>query len=94
MFPIRDHNPRGGFPVFTLCLIGLNITIYFASLPITAEPAAYAAAGGFVVGFLLMLPYFLARGGAGYWSATKGKPPHPEADYRFVKSQIPRVRRR
>jgi len=247
MFPIRDHNPRGGFPVVTLCLIGLNVTIYFASLPITAEPAAYAAflhdyalfpnrvsdgrgllglvssmfvhggfmhlagnmlflwifgdnledsfgrikfaafyllsgigaglihvvaapasgvptvgasgaiagvlggyllqfprakvdvllifvvffrvftvpawvmlglwfalqllngsassaeeggvaywahAGGFVVGFLLTLPYFLAKGGPGYWGATKGKPPHPEADYRFVKSQIPRVRRR
>jgi membrane associated rhomboid family serine protease len=56
--------------------------------------AYWAHAGGFLVGIVLTLPLFLRRGGTSYWSRTEGHPPHPEARYKFVKSNIPVVRRK
>ncbi|HHB81255.1 MAG TPA: rhomboid family intramembrane serine protease, partial [Aliiroseovarius sp.] len=56
--------------------------------------AYWAHAGGFVVGLILVLPVWLKQGGPQFWSRTKGRPPHPEADYRMVQSRIPKVRRR
>lgn len=56
--------------------------------------AYWAHTGGFVVGFVLTLPIWLRRGGAGYWGQTHGLPPHPEREYRFRTSQVPRIRRR
>lgn len=56
--------------------------------------AYWAHAGGFVVGFILTVPYFIRRGGADFWRGTKGHPPHPEARYRLRKSEIPHVKRR
>jgi membrane associated rhomboid family serine protease len=57
--------------------------------------AYWAHAGGFVAGVVLTLPVFLRRGGAGFWNAYGGKPPHDEVEYRVEKrrSGIPRVRR-
>ncbi|MEM9432849.1 MAG: rhomboid family intramembrane serine protease [Pseudomonadota bacterium] len=51
--------------------------------------AYWAHAGGFVIGIALALPFWLTRGGAGYWTRTEGHPPHPEA--RYKSSSIPRV---
>lgn len=53
--------------------------------------AYWAHAGGFIIGFILMLPLWLKRGGAGWWQKTDFRPPHPEARYR---STIPVVKRR
>ncbi|NAZ38322.1 rhomboid family intramembrane serine protease [Rubellimicrobium sp. CFH 75288] len=57
--------------------------------------AYWAHAGGFVVGFALVLPVWLAKGGPGYWRRTDGHPPHPEARWGpLEQSRVPRVRRR
>ena len=56
--------------------------------------AYWAHSGGFVIGLLLALPLWVRRGGPRFWSQTEGHPPHPEADYTFVKSSIPRGPRR
>ena len=56
--------------------------------------AYWAHAGGFLIGFLFVLPLWLRRGGPDYWQRTAGKPPHPEARYRTVRTRIPNVRKR
>lgn len=56
--------------------------------------AYWAHVGGFAGGLILTLPALMRRGGKDYWRRTEGHPPHPEADYRFAKSSIPRVPRR
>ncbi len=56
--------------------------------------AYWAHAGGFVIGFLLTIPVWLRNGGMVYWQTTQGKPPHPDAKYKFKQSSIPSVRRR
>jgi membrane associated rhomboid family serine protease len=56
--------------------------------------AYWAHAGGFLVGLALTLPLWLRRGGPAYWRLTDGHPPHPEANYRTVRSSIPRAGRR
>ena len=56
--------------------------------------AYWAHAGGFIAGAFLTIPLFLRRGGARYWDRTEGHPPHPEAQYKFAKSSIPKVPRR
>lgn len=48
--------------------------------------------GGFIIGIALMVPFWLGRGGTGFWSRTAGVPPHPEAA--IVRSSIPLVKRR
>ena len=66
-----------------------------AAMPTDGGGVAYwAHAGGFVAGLLLTLPLWLRRGAGAYWSRTHGHPPHPEAQYRFRRTSIPRVRRR
>ena len=56
--------------------------------------AYWAHAGGFLAGFILVLPFWLRRGGADFWRKTEGHPPHPEAHYRTAKTRVPRVRPR
>lgn len=58
----------------------------------TSAVAYWAHAGGFVAGFLMTLPWWLARGGPGFWQRTHMHPPHPET--RYDRSSIPRVGRR
>jgi len=55
--------------------------------------AHWAHAGGFAAGVLLTLPLWLYRGGPAFWSQHEGHPPHPETQYRRVKTSIPTVRR-
>lgn len=56
---------------------------------------AYGAhMGGFIVGFLWVLPLWLRRGGPAYWSRHHGHPPHPETRYRLSASNVPRAGRR
>lgn len=55
--------------------------------------AYWAHAGGFVVGFLWVLPKWMGAGGTAFWRRTHGHPPHPDARYEISESRIPRVRR-
>jgi len=56
--------------------------------------AYWAHAGGFIVGLVLTVPFWLRRGGTRFWDRTKGRPPHPKARYPVLRSNIPRVKRR
>ncbi len=66
-----------------------------AATPLDGGGVAYwAHTGGFIVGFLWVLPVWLKRGGPDFWTRTQGHPPHPETRYRTGRSHIPRVPRR
>ncbi|MEP2028049.1 MAG: rhomboid family intramembrane serine protease [Paracoccaceae bacterium] len=56
--------------------------------------AHWAHVGGFAVGVLLTLPLWLRHGGRRFWTETEGQPPHPDAQYKFSPSRIPKVRRK
>ena len=56
--------------------------------------AYWAHAGGFAAGVILTFPLWQRRGGPVFWRRTHGHPPHPEAQYRTVRSSVPTVRRR
>ena len=43
--------------------------------------AHWAHAGGFIVGFVAAIPYWLRLGGPRFWQKTLGRPDHPQADY-------------
>ncbi|MCR9112626.1 MAG: rhomboid family intramembrane serine protease [Rhodobacteraceae bacterium] len=62
--------------------------------PDTGGVAYWAHAGGFVAGIALSVPLFLRRGGPAFWNRTEGRPPHPEAKYRYARSNIPKVTRK
>lgn len=65
------------------------------STPADAGGVAYwAHAGGFIAGVILCVPLWLRMGGRNYWARCAGHPPHAEAQYRFVKSDIPRAGRK
>ena len=65
-----------------------------AAVPGTGGVAYWAHAGGFLVGFLWVLPAWLRRGGPQFWQRSHGHPQHPAAHYRMVRSDVPVVRRR
>ncbi|WP_300442160.1 rhomboid family intramembrane serine protease [uncultured Mameliella sp.] len=56
--------------------------------------AYWAHVGGFVIGLLLTIPVWLRRGGARFWNRNEGHPPHPETQYAFERSRVPRVQSR
>ena len=53
--------------------------------------AYWAHAGGFAVGLLASLPFWLRKGAVRFWRATDYHPPHPDAEYKYVRSSVPRV---
>lgn len=55
--------------------------------------AYWAHAGGFIAGFVGTVPLWLRRGGPQHWNRTEGRPPHPDATYRFAESRIPKIRK-
>ncbi len=55
--------------------------------------AYWAHAGGFAAGLILTLPVWFRRGATAYWRQTEGHPPHPDAEYRWVRTNVPRVHR-
>lgn len=84
------------FPIPAWIMLGLWFGLQLFNgigADLTGGGVAYwAHAGGFVIGFLATLPYWLGLGGTGFWRRTDGHPDHPEATYR--RSSIPVVRRR
>lgn len=73
---------------------GLQVFGGFGADPDTGGVAYWAHAGGFIAGIVLTLPVFLRNGGPAFWDRTDGHPPHPEAQYRYVKTTIPKVTRK
>ena len=51
-------------------------------------------AGGFAAGLLMTIPLWRRRGGPAFWRRTEYQPPHPEAQYRMVRTTVPQVRRK
>jgi membrane associated rhomboid family serine protease len=59
-----------------------------------AGVAYWAHAGGFAAGLLLMVPFWMGRGGMVFWGRTHGHPPHPETHYqRTTIPVVPRKKR-
>jgi membrane associated rhomboid family serine protease len=56
--------------------------------------AFWAHVGGFVAGFVLVLPVWLRLGGTRFWRQSAGRPPHPATTYRYGQSNIPKVTRK
>ena len=86
------------FPIPAWIMLAVWFAMQFAggigTDPESGGVAYWAHAGGFVVGLLLALPFWLGKGGRDYWQRNDGLPPHPEAQYTLGKSRIPRVSRR
>ena len=85
-------------PVPAWVMLGLWLGMQFIG-GVSADPNAggvayWAHAGGFVVGLVLTLPLWVRRGGTRFWLQTLGHPPHPDAQYKFSRSRVPKVRRR
>ncbi len=60
--------------------------------PTSGGVAFWAHIGGFVIGLVLVIPFWLRVGGTKYWSKTHGHPPHPEHIY--SPSRIPKIQRK
>ena len=69
----------------------LQLTSGYGSDASVGGVAYWAHVGGFVIGIVLAIPFWLRRGGPAYWSRTHGHPDHPVAQYNS--SRIPNVRR-
>ncbi len=86
------------FPVPAWIMLGLWFAIQlfsgFSTDTSQGGIAYWAHAGGFVLGAILALPFWLRRGATDYWTDTDGHPPHPAARYPEAISGVPTVRRR
>lgn len=84
------------FPAWAMLLIWLGLQLWggIANLGAQGGVAYWAHIGGFVVGFLAMLPFWHRLGGPAFWRVTLGHPDHPAAHYRFQQSRVPKVQRR
>ena len=56
--------------------------------------AHWAHAGGFIAGLVFTVPVWLRAGGPAFWTRTHGHPDHPGAEYRMVRSSVPKAGRR
>ncbi len=72
----------------------LQLVLSGGTVPGGGGVAYWAHIGGFALGFLLIVPAWLRRGGTTFWKRTDGHPDHPDASYRLTTSRIPVVRRR
>ncbi|MEX0351300.1 MAG: rhomboid family intramembrane serine protease [Paracoccaceae bacterium] len=89
------------FRVFTIpafVMLGVWLAMQFmggiGSNPDEGGVAYWAHAGGFFVGLVLSVPLWLRLGGPAFWHKTHGHPPHPEHEYSFSPSRIPKVPRK
>jgi membrane associated rhomboid family serine protease len=89
------------FRIFTIpafVMLGVWLAMQFFG-GLGADPdqggvAYWAHAGGFAVGLILCLPLWLHRGGPAFWGRTEGLPPHPETQYDYSSSRIPKLPRK
>ncbi len=81
--------------IMLLVWLGLQVVSGLGANPLAGGVAYWAHAGGFLVGFVLAIPTWLRRGGAGFWARTDGRPPHAVAAYgTLTPTRVPVVRRR
>jgi membrane associated rhomboid family serine protease len=73
---------------------GMQVIGGVGSLAGEGGVAFWAHAGGFLAGMILILPTWLREGGPAFWARTHGHPPHPEARYRYIPTNVPRAGRR
>ena len=85
------------FPIPAWIVLGIWFglqVIQGAATPSDQGGVAYwAHAGGFLAGLALTFPLWQKRGGLVFWRRTEGHPPHPEAQYKTVRTSVPKVRR-
>lgn len=80
-------------PAWMVLAIWFGLQLFNGVSAGSASAVAYwAHAGGFIAGFVMTLPWWIARGGQRFWQQTQMHPPHPEAQY--TRSHIPRTGRR
>lgn len=84
------------FPIPAWIVLGLWFGLQlFNGWTTPNDGVAYMAhVGGFIVGFVWVVPKWLRLGGTDFWRRNHGHPPHPEATYQLGKSNIPTVKRR
>lgn len=89
------------FKIFSIrawIILGLWFTLqFFGSITSNTSSggiAYWAHSSGFVFGLILIIPLWLRRGGTKYWTETHGHPPHPEHQYKFSPSRIPKIPRK
>lgn len=84
-------------PAWAMLLVwfGIQLVSGIGSLSQAGGGVAYwAHAGGFIAGFLFVLPVWKSLGARAFWTRTHGHPDHPAAKYKLTKSAVPVVRRR
>jgi rhomboid family protein len=85
------------FPVPAWILLAIWFALQFyggLNADMSAGGIAYwAHTGGFLIGLGLALPLWYRLGGTTFWAKTLGKPPHPDHEYKFSPSRIPRIPR-
>ncbi|TNC51837.1 rhomboid family intramembrane serine protease [Rubellimicrobium rubrum] len=84
-------------PAWIMLALWLVVQVFsgLGADPLTGGVAYWAHAGGFLIGFVMMVPAWVRRGGAGWWTRTDGRPPHPDAAWgQLTPSRIPTIRRR
>lgn len=86
------------FSIPAFVMLGVWLAMQFLG-GLGADPgqggvAYWAHAGGFAVGLILCLPLWLRRGGPAFWNRTHGQPPHPENEYEYSASRIPKLPRK
>ena len=79
-------------PAWVMLAIWFAIQVFNGASGAEAGIAYWAHAGGFVVGFLWVLPKWVREGGPEFWRRSQGHPDHPAA--RYDRSTIPTVRRK
>ncbi|MCK8482679.1 rhomboid family intramembrane serine protease [Aliiroseovarius sp. S2029] len=85
------------FPAWLMLLFWFGLQIVNGALnwsQIDGGVAYWAHAGGFIAGFLFVLPIWKRLGGTAFWARTEGHPDKPAAKYKLVNSNIPAIRRR
>ena len=84
-------------PVPAWIMLGLWFAFQLFSgitAPAGAGVAYWAHAGGFLIGMSATVPYWVKNGGPAFWRVRQMQPPHPEAQYTYARSNVPRVTRR
>ena len=83
------------FPAWLMLGIWFALQVFggFGASTEDGGVAYLAHAGGFIAGVILTVPLWRRLGGQAFWQRHHSHPPHREAEYKFVKSLIPSVKR-
>ncbi len=84
------------FPIPAWIALGIWFGLQlFNGVAQSADGIAYMAhVGGFIGGLAFTIPLWLQLGGRDFWKTTDGRPPNPEAKYKYARSNTPKIRRK